>query len=360
MNEQHYSLLQTVIEPQNEARQEDKLQSIYLVYHKASEKRGKMHRLKDRRHWTIYDLIPIAETWYDDTVDKIDIIAGTDFDLFRRDRGPHGGGFIAIRNNIIVESYHKWLKFNFIGEITLLLTSECITSIYWLTDNDTPSKDSSKVAIFSNSKAKNINDNIKNSDGNRTELYNFLKFKKNYRSSLPIKKTLVNEAIERANIPEKMATHLTSALADGDCRFYEGEMNEKLNEIWNAKFEDIIDHRDLSPIELFEEIAASNGAKSTKDSAPMGFSIKISKAHVIQFARIFVSIFNGCYNLGWIPVNWLQVKLLPIPKPASKNGITKFSFSMFSNTETISVSKHLPAIKKEAKQSIYSTLTSLR
>lgn len=313
-NEQQDLLSQTVVEPHDLDQQEDKIQSMSMAYHNASGKRGKIHNLNDCLHWTIFDMLMIAETWYDDSIDTNNIIAGTDFDLYRRDRGWHGGGvIIAIRNDIRVVSCEKWTLFNLTEVITLRLTDGCITQFAhdaWnVASKNGNAADSrrphhQKVAIFAKSKAKYINENIKKSDGNRTELYKFLKSKK--------------------IIPEKMAEHLASAFAEGYSRLYEGNIEENINELWTANYEETADPRELPRIELFDIIAAINGAKATKRPGPMGFSITNLKAHVIKFARILVSILNGCYNLGWIQENWLNEKLLPIPKPGNKNVTTNY------------------------------------
>lgn len=144
MNEQQDFLSQTIVEPHDQNQQENKLQSISFAYHNASGKKGKIHNLNDCLHWTIYDMILIAETWYDDSIDTKNIIAGTNFDLYRRDRGSNGGGVImAIRNEIRVNSCKTWINFKLIEAITACITDENITLIYWPPFSDKRDKDAS-------------------------------------------------------------------------------------------------------------------------------------------------------------------------------------------------------------------------
>lgn len=144
MQEQQDLLSQTVIEFQDMDRQDGIDQSFTFVYHNASGKKSKTDSFNDCLHWTKFDMFLIAETWYDDTVDNINIVAGTDFDLFRRDRGSNGGGVaIAIRKSIAVTSCEYWPECKFIEPITLRLVNECVTLIYWPPYNEKPSKVSS-------------------------------------------------------------------------------------------------------------------------------------------------------------------------------------------------------------------------
>lgn len=132
-----------------------------------------------------------------------------------------------------------------------------------------------KVAIFNKLKTQFINDQIRKSNGNRVELYKFLKFKNRGRNSLPAKMSFNGENIDKSMIPEMMAKHLSSAFAEGDSRVYDGNININIEELWSSNFDENQNQRELSNIELFDIIAAINGAKSTKDPGPMDFPIKI-------------------------------------------------------------------------------------
>lgn len=93
-----------------------------------------------------------------------------------------------------------------------------------------------------------------------------------------------------------MAEHLSSAFAEGDIRLYEGNTEENIERLWAANCEENANQMDLQIVELFDVIAAINRAKTTKDPGIMAFS------------RILVGIYNGCYNLGWLPENCLKLQ----------------------------------------------------
>lgn len=104
---------------------------ISLMYHNASGKKSKVHQLNDCLHWTMYNLIMIAETWYNNSVNSSNITAVTIFNLYQRDRGSNAGGvIIAIRNNITVKSFNTWAQFVHI-EAIISLENENVTLLYW-------------------------------------------------------------------------------------------------------------------------------------------------------------------------------------------------------------------------------------
>lgn len=179
-----------------------------------------------------------------------------------------------------------------------------------------------KNRIIHAAKKNYIKSNIKASDGNRSELYKFLKFKKNDRASLPPKMNYNDEVVSGIDVAKAMAEHLASAFADGDERLYDGDEKENLYAIWTEN-QTGAPPIHLSEITMFDIIAAINEAKATKDPGTMGYPTSIVKRHVIKFARILLPISAGYFTLGWVPEDWSTVKLIPIPKPGNKLDVGK-------------------------------------
>lgn len=87
--------------------------------------------------------------------------------------------------------------------------------------------------FYEKSKAKYIRHNIQEYNGNRSELYKFLKFKSNDRVSLPQRISYNGDVVNSNDIARYMAIHLSSAFAEGDTRLYDGDIEANLYNLWS-------------------------------------------------------------------------------------------------------------------------------
>lgn len=250
MNDQQDVMSQTIVDLNTSVASNSVDQLLSVVYHNTSGMRSKIHDFNDSLAWTKFDLFLFAETWFDSTIEDINITAGTDFKLYRRDRAAYGGGVAAaIRNYIEVIQSIKWPEFEHIEALTLCLKNECITIYYWPPRSDRQIRAASSNEllillerlkelrrhkdIYDKSKARYIQHDIKESNGNRMEWYKFFKFKSKDRVSLPPKKSYNGDLVKSEVIAKYMATHLSSAFAEGDIRLYDGDIESNLHSIWS-------------------------------------------------------------------------------------------------------------------------------
>lgn len=132
MEDKHDLLGQSIVDNDRSTRSNSIEQAFLLMYHNTSGMKSKIHDLNDYLHLTKYDMLLFAETWYDETIDSINITAGTNYLLYRRDRSSNAGGVaIAINNSINVAKYIQWPQLKHIEVLTLYLEKECVTLIYW-------------------------------------------------------------------------------------------------------------------------------------------------------------------------------------------------------------------------------------
>lgn len=112
MNEEQDMLGHTIIDQSLSTQHDTSEHTISLVYHNASGMKSKIHELNDCLHLTKFDIFLFAETWFDESIDSVNITAGTNYTLYRRDRSAYGGGVaIASHNSVHVMKNIKWPKF---------------------------------------------------------------------------------------------------------------------------------------------------------------------------------------------------------------------------------------------------------
>lgn len=100
MNNEQEMLGQTIINHSQSKQHNSTGQSITMVYHNTSGMKSKIHELNDYLHLTKFDMLLFAETWFDESVDSINIIAGITYTLHGRDQSSYGGGVVK---------FQKWL-----------------------------------------------------------------------------------------------------------------------------------------------------------------------------------------------------------------------------------------------------------
>lgn len=168
--------------------------------------------------------------------------------------------------------------------------------------------------------------------GDKKELYDILRFKKKKTLSIPEEMVFNGQTLIGSARYDAIASHLNEAFAEADQELYEGDIENNMHELWRANFAagpSWVEFESISEEEIIGRIAKLD---TKKDSGPMKIAASTVKQHANAIAKLLSPIFTYCSKEAWIPDEWKEAYMTPIPKKGDVKDVKNYRGICMSST----------------------------